>query len=130
MSTATKGLLEKDKLSLQGFYAFSSHMTLDLLALRTWWQQWLPLRHGLDAFFPHQARAEGECRFPVIPLGRALTSQFCPHHCVIPPGGMLTQACLSPYSTSRSKSDLFLRGPCGSTLCSCAALWSTCIPGV
>lgn len=78
MSTATKGLLEKDKLSLQGFYAFSSHMTLDLLALRTWWQQWLPLRHGLDAFFPHQARAEGECRFPVIPLGRALTSQFCP----------------------------------------------------
>lgn len=51
MSTATKGLLEKDKLSLQGFYAFSSHMTLDLLALRTWWQQWLPLRHGLDAFF-------------------------------------------------------------------------------
>lgn len=94
MSTATRGLLEKDKLSLQGFYAFSSHMTLDLLALRTWWQQWLPLRHGLDAFFPHQARAEGECPFPVIPLGRALTSQFC-HHLVCAPTTVssLLEAC-------------------------------------
>ena len=80
MSTATKGLLEKDRLSLQGFYAFSSHMTLDLLALRAWWQQWLPLRHGLDAFFPHQARA--------------LTSQFC-HHLVCAPTTVssLLEAC-------------------------------------
>lgn len=46
MPTATKGLLEKDKLSLQGFSAFSSHNALDLLALRTWEQQWLLLKHG------------------------------------------------------------------------------------
>lgn len=84
MPTATKGLLEKDKLSLQGFYAFISHMTLDLLALRTWGQQWLPLRHGLDAFFPHQARAEGECPFPGIPLGRGVDTAFC-HTLFVPP---------------------------------------------
>lgn len=48
----------------------------DLLALRTWGQQWLPLRHGLAAFLPHQAKAEGECSFPGIALGQAPTSQL------------------------------------------------------